>query len=355
MTLRQIDEHYLPATLDDLAKFVLVGRDKLSMVRAGIRALDKLDVAEGVRQQKKEEAQMLAEALLDAEAKIGELLKQMPKAQGGDRKSENFKSNSAVTFDRQIETKESAAARLGFDKMQVSRFQILADNRELIEQVKAEARENDDLPTRTEVLRRIQEQQRVERENKREERREENWQKIEAVEDPLKAGARFATIVLDPPWDWGDEGDVNQFGRARPDYGTMSFEQLIELPVPALSDDDCHIYMWITNRSLPKGFALLDSWGFRYVTMLTWPKPSFGMGNYFRGQTEHVLFGVKGSQMLARRDASTLLPTWRRGPNGHSSKPLEFYDFVESCSPGPFLELFSRNKREGWKTWGADA
>ena len=70
---------YLPDTLNDLAKFVLVGRDQLAMVRAGIKALDKLDVAEGVRRQKREEAQMLAEALLDAEVKIGEILKAMPK------------------------------------------------------------------------------------------------------------------------------------------------------------------------------------------------------------------------------------------------------------------------------------
>ena len=129
----------------------------------------------------------------------------------------------------------------------------------------------------------------------------------------------------------------------------------MKLPVAELADEDCHLYLWITNRSLPKGFSLLDAWGFRYVTMLTWPKPSFGMGNYFRGQTEQVLFGVKGSQALKRKNASTLLPTWGRGPGGHSSKPMEFYEFVESCSPGPFVELFSRQQRDGWSTWGADA
>ena len=195
---------------------------------------------------------------------------------------------------------------------------------------------------------------RIEKEEKREARREENRAKVaeaQAPEDIIKAEAKFATIVIDPPWDWGDEGDQDQMGRARPDYATMSKEQLMALPVGTLADDDCHLYMWITNRSLPKGFDLIQAWGFRYITAITWAKPSFGMGNYFRGQTEQILFAVKGSQPLKRKDVGTLF-TAPRGPNGHSSKPVEFYDLVESCSPGPFLEMFSRHNREGWTAWG---
>lgn len=195
---------------------------------------------------------------------------------------------------------------------------------------------------------------REQREAKREERRQENAVKAQSVE-PIRAGAKFATIVIDPPWDWGDEGDVNQMGRGKPDYTTMPLEDLFRLPIPEISDDDCHLYLWVTNRSLPKAFDLMETWGFRYITALTWPKPSFGMGNYFRGQTEHVLFGVKGSQLLRRKDASTLLPGWSRGPDGHSSKPPEFYPFVESCSPGPYLDMFSRRAPGNWIRWGADA
>ena len=99
---------------------------------------------------------------------------------------------------------------------------------------------------------------------------------------------------------------------------------------------------------------LLERWGFRYVTALTWCKPSFGMGNYFRGSSEHVLFGVKGSQPLKRKDMGTWFQA-PRGPLGHSSKPVEFYDLVESCSPGPYLEMFARSQRAGWSAWGADA
>lgn len=192
------------------------------------------------------------------------------------------------------------------------------------------------------------------KEQRREERREENRQKIASVPVPTVAiRARYATIVIDPPWDWGDEGDGDQLGRARPDYGTMSIDELSRLDVPTLADVDCHLYLWITNRSLPKGFRLLEAWGFRYVTALTWVKPHFGMGNYFRGQTEHVLFAVRGSQPLKRRDAGTVFHA-ARGSAGHSSKPPEFLELVESCSPGPYLEMFARSRRDGWVTWGQD-
>ena len=205
-------------------------------------------------------------------------------------------------------------------------------------------------------LKRFNQIQREQKEQAREQRRSGNREKASGVKSAGNIGAKFATIIADPPWDWGDEGDGDQLGRARPDYATLSKEQLLALPVGTLADEDCHLYLWITNRSLPKGFSLLEAWGFRYVTTLTWPKPSFGMGNYFRGQTEHVLFGVKGSQELKRKNAATLLPTWKRGPNGHSSKPVEFREFVESCSPGPYLEMFSRSpERKDWTTWGEDS
>ena len=79
-------------------------------------------------------------------------------------------------------------------------------------------------------------------------------------------------------------------------------------------------------------------------------KPAFGMGNYFRSQSEHVLFGVKGSQPLLRNDVGTVFNFDR--PKEHSTKPEEFFSLVESCSPGPYLEIFARRNREGWSCWG---
>lgn len=189
----------------------------------------------------------------------------------------------------------------------------------------------------------------------REQHRAENAKKVEATVslDVFASGAKFSTVMLDPPWDWGDEGDKDQLGRARPQYSTMTIDQLLDLPVGALADADAHLYLWITNRSLPKGFKLIEKWGFRYITCLTWVKPSFGMGNYFRGSTEQLLFAVRGSMPLRVKNA----PTHFALPRGekHSSKPLQIYSMVEEWSHGPYIELFSRSKRIGWSSWGADA
>lgn len=175
--------------------------------------------------------------------------------------------------------------------------------------------------------------------------------KAKTIEEALGA-AKFSTVCIDPPWDWKDEGDNSQFGRGNTTYGAMSHEQLLEFPVGQYGADNSHIYLWITNRSLPKGFSLLEAWDYRYVTCLTWCKPSIGMGNYYRGSTEHILFGVRGSLPLNRKDVGT----WFAAPRGkeHSEKPDDFYGLVESCSPGPYLDVFSRRERKGWVCWGGE-
>ncbi len=196
--------------------------------------------------------------------------------------------------------------------------------------------------------------QRVAKERKREAKREENRQQVAQAAKPDAVEGVYSTIVIDPPWDWGDEGDQDQLGRSRPDYATMSIDELKALPVDKLAATDAHLYLWITNRSLPKGFALMDAWGFRYITAITWVKPSYGLGNYYRGQTEHLLFGVRGSLPLMRKDVGTVFNA-ARGKGGHSSKPDEAYQLIESCSPGPYIDMFSRNERDNWITWGQDA
>lgn len=203
------------------------------------------------------------------------------------------------------------------------------------------------------------ERKRVQRKKKeldRDAKLSENRRLIETTRSESRRpepGATFSTIVLDPPWDWGDEGDHDQLGRAKPTYGTMGIDEIAALPVSGLAKDNAHIYLWITNRSLPKGFRLLEEWGFRYITAITWVKPHFGQGNYFRGSTEHLLFGIRGSLPLLRGDARTDFRAGR-GSGGHSSKPPEAYDLIETASPGPWLEMFARNERPGWKVWGAE-
>ena len=139
----------LPTKFEDLSKFVLIGREKLVAIRAEIRAIDKVGIAQEVRKQKLEEAQYISEAVLDTEVKIGELMKALPKASGGDRRSKNFKRDSGVPFEK---SKGQEIKDVGFNKKQAQRFEALASNPELVERAKAEARANDDIVSRSQVL-----------------------------------------------------------------------------------------------------------------------------------------------------------------------------------------------------------
>lgn len=155
-----VREKQLPDNLPDLAAFVLVGREKLVAVRAEIRAIDKVQLAKDVRQQKQDEARMLSEALLDAERRIGELTKAIPKGSGTNNQYvQKVKTDSAVVFHSE-KTKSEVISDLGFTPKQVERFEILANNPDVVEQVKQEARENDDLPTRTRVIDIVQQKKR---------------------------------------------------------------------------------------------------------------------------------------------------------------------------------------------------
>ena len=140
----------LPDTLPDLAAFVLVGREKLTAVRAEIRAIDRVQLAKDVRQQKQDEARMLSEALLDAEKRIGELTKAIPKAPPD--RGNQYTGGKPTALSQSQKSKTEVITDLGFTPKQVERFEILADNPDVVEQVKQEARENDDIPTRTRVI-----------------------------------------------------------------------------------------------------------------------------------------------------------------------------------------------------------
>ena len=164
----------LPAKIEDLAKFVLFGREKLKSVRAEISAIDRLTLAKGVREQKLAEAQMLSGALLDAERKIGEFTLKLPK--NNSFKGNQWQTDSGVQSPKETQSDDSEKwqmdsgvqspqekpkaeriKELGFHPKQVQRFEVLAKNPEVVEQVKREAQENDDIPTRSRVLQLVKE------------------------------------------------------------------------------------------------------------------------------------------------------------------------------------------------------
>lgn len=130
-------------------------------------------------------------------------------------------------------------------------------------------------------------------------------------------------------------------------------EAICGLDVTSLAERDAHLWLWTTAGFLWDAPRVVLSWGFRHSYTLTWGKPGLGVGGRFRHTAEFLLFCERGAQLpITRRD----LPTHFIWPKGdHSEKPDAFYDLVESVSPGPYLEMFSRRSRLGWDTWGDEA
>ena len=145
-------EYELPANIEDLSRFVLIGREKLVAVRAEIRAIDKVGLAKSVREQKLKEAQAISEAVLDAEVRIGQLMKEVPKAKN---QYTNALPSGGSSNKRQV------IEDAGFTKTQAQRFEVLAANPEIVEQAKAEARENDDIVSRSSVLKKIKQKKKA--------------------------------------------------------------------------------------------------------------------------------------------------------------------------------------------------
>ncbi len=160
---------------------------------------------------------------------------------------------------------------------------------------------------------------------------------------------RYSVIVADPPWPYtARTEDVTHLGTIP--YPSMTIDEICALAVPA--DDDCILWLWTTNAFMREAFQVLDAWGFREKTILTWVKPRVGLGNWLRGQTEHCILAVRGMPVVRLVNQSTVLsaPT-----TGHSRKPDAFYAFVESLCPSTSrLDLFARERRAGWTCSGAE-
>ena len=146
----------LPENIEDLSKFVLIGREKLVAVRAEIRAIQKVGLAQEVREQKLREAQDISEAVLDAEVRIGELMAKVPKAT--ENQYTKVQSDSGVAKQK---PKADIISEAGFTPRQVERFQTLAAHPEIVAQAKAEARENDDIVSRSLVLNMVKAQKKA--------------------------------------------------------------------------------------------------------------------------------------------------------------------------------------------------
>lgn len=174
-----------------------------------------------------------------------------------------------------------------------------------------------------------------------------------------KVSGQYSTILADPPWQF-----QNRTGKVAPEhrrllrYPTMALKEIMDLPLSRLAAARSHLYLWVPNALLMEGLQVMEAWGFTYKTNLVWCKvrkdggpDGRGVGFYFRNVTELILFGVKGS-MRTLPPGRTQVNVFSTRKREHSRKPDEIYDLIESCSPGPYLELFARFCRDGWHQWG---
>ena len=184
----------------------------------------------------------------------------------------------------------------------------------------------------------------------------------------------YDVLVVDPPWAYGSAGNGSRAnGVAEAIYKTIGnngkeinrktgagVEAIIDsVPVKEWAARNSHLYLWTTNPKLPFAFAVMSAWGFEYKTTLTWVKTrkaggvaEGGMGWFYRGATEHVLFGVKGHKPIppaVRKPNVVLAPA-----TGHSVKPDAFYALLGGIydQEERKIDVFARRKRIGWDAFG---
>jgi len=170
---------------------------------------------------------------------------------------------------------------------------------------------------------------------------------------------KYRTILADPPWPMKMSGSYLLSRHMRPAklvYPTMTIEEIKAMRVNELAEVGAHLWLWVTNQFLEEGFSVMRAWGFKYLAIVTWVKPS-GLGNYFINRTEHILFGYYRKCLFNKARYIPNVYHWPQAVE-HSRKPADSYKLIESVSDDPRLELFARPitplfpKIEGWATFG---
>lgn len=289
-----------------------------------------------------EEARRAAEVDLLTRRRIGELLP--PAEHGGDRRSESRSSSP-----RELEIPKAAAHKARA---------LAAVPPERLDAYLEQAREQKRPPSVAGALRAARVEQ-VRDQGEPEAARATS--DLAALVEAVRSGAQqpFGCVYADPPWKYANQGTR---GATNNHYVTMDQQALLGLPVAALAAENAHLHMWTTNVFLADALALVDAWGFRFVSMLVWIKKRLdvvdgsavlsgrlGMGNYWRVDHELLLLGVRGSCPFARHDLPSV---YVEPPGKHSAKPQGIRDLIETTSPGPRLEMFARTSGPGWTSWG---
>ena len=175
---------------------------------------------------------------------------------------------------------------------------------------------------------------------------------------------KFKLIYADPPWSFKNYSIKGEPRNPKAHYDVMNLDDIKNLPVNTIADDDCILLLWAIDPLLDKALEVIDSWGFKFKTVgFYWAKlnttaniknmdeKSFftGLGYWTRANPEQCLLATKGKPKRNSKAVKRFIVSHRRE---HSRKPDEIYQRIETLADGPYLELFSRSKRKGWKSWG---
>lgn len=170
---------------------------------------------------------------------------------------------------------------------------------------------------------------------------------------------RYNIIYADPPWEYKESGGGNRVVKAH--YPTMSIESIKSLPIQQICADKCILFLWVTFPRLEQGLEVIKAWGFKYYGLaFNWVKlskngnPAWGMGYYTRQNSEICLIGVPVDKLKRlkplHRDVLSVVQSVR---GRHSEKPQIIRDLIiRVVGDLPRIELFAREKAEGWDVWG---
>ena len=168
--------------------------------------------------------------------------------------------------------------------------------------------------------------------------------------------AKYRVLYADPPWSYHDKADAGavQAGGAERHYPSMSLAELCALPIPALCEPDAVLFLWVTSPMLCESFAVIKAWGFSYRASFIWDKVRHNMGHYNSVRHEFLLICVRGS---CQPDVVKLFDSVvSEERTTHSKKPDTFRAIIDFLYPrGKRLELFARGAVQGWDTYGFEA
>jgi N6-adenosine-specific RNA methylase IME4 len=172
----------------------------------------------------------------------------------------------------------------------------------------------------------------------------------------------YATLVVDPPWPYDDGWpgwELSREQRRTLPYSAMTLAEIKGLEVAKLAKPESYLFLWTTSRYLEAAFEVARAWTFVPRQTLVWCKPprGEGPGGMFATTTEFIIvaqrIGPRSHARGKRTQGMRIDRTWFEWPRGaHSAKPPAFLDLVEQVSPSPYVELFARQPRLGWDSWG---